>query len=281
MTGFIFVAILLSAVMHASWNFLTKKAAGNYKILWLSLVVWSVLTLPVTVYLLVTGGFHRGSLIPLLVSIAAHASYFITLMSAYRTGDISTAYPIARGIGVAGTGLIGCLILRENVTVRGGAGILLVITGVLLIGISGASRPAHRKTFGLALATGAGIVSYTVADKFGVAHTHPLLYLSLLNLGSLVLTAPLALDRGGRALGEYWNIHRGRILLISLGSGFTYLLILLVMRIERASYIVAVRESSVVVAVLLGHFFLRERITPLKAAGIASVLAGLVLIRIG
>ena len=279
MTGIVFAAVLFSAFLHASWNFLSKRTAGDFTVMWLSIVMWSLLSLPVFLYFLVSGGFDGRSLVPLLVSVLAHGSYFITLTAAYRSGDISTAYPIARGIGVAGTGLIGIFALRETVPLAGGAGISLVVTGVLLIGTSGLLRRGHARTFGLAILTGAGTVAYTVADKFGVVHTNPFLYLGLLNLGSAVLTAPLVLRRGRAALGACWRAHRLRILLISFGSGLTYLLILWVMRIERVGYIAAVRESSVVIAVLLGRIFLKERIGYRKAAGILCILAGLVSLR--
>ena len=68
--------------------------------------------------------------------------------------------------------------------------------------------------------------------------------------------------------------------LIGLGVVGTYLLILFAFRLEQASYIVAVREFSVVVGALMGAVFLTESLTLPKILGIASIAGGLILVRL-
>ncbi len=68
--------------------------------------------------------------------------------------------------------------------------------------------------------------------------------------------------------------------LIGVGAMGTYLLILFAFPLEQASYIVAVREFSIVVGPLLGAVFLTERLTPPKILGIAAIAGGLILVRL-
>ena len=198
MTGFVFAAVLASAVLHASWNFLAKGTAGDFRVLWSSVALWGTASIVPAAYLLARDGFDPRGAAPLAVSVAAHAWYFVMLGSAYRTGDISTAYPVARGIGAAGTAVFGFFVLGEGFSRAGTAGILLVIAGVVLIGKSGFAAGGCRKAYLFAVLTGAGIVGYSAADKVGAAFVRPFLYLGLLNLGIAAATAPLAL-RGGAA----------------------------------------------------------------------------------
>jgi len=258
-----------------------KGAEGDYKVLWLALTLWGLASIPLSVHYLLRDGMDPRGILPLGVSVVAHSWYSVMLASAYRTGEISTAYPIARGLGAAGTAVFGYLILREGFSRAGVAGILLVITGILLIGKGGIASGIGGRALLFAVLTGAGIMSYSGADKIASSHIHPFAYLCFLNLGNSILTSPLAFREGAAGLAASLRANRLRILLISVGRGLPYLLILWVYQVERAGYIAVVRESSVVVAVLLGRFFLNEKIDRWKTAGIVAVVGGLALIRLG
>ena len=281
MTLIVFLLVLSAAFAHALWNFIVKRATDRAPVLWLGLWVTNLALIPVSALLVLRDGFSARALPSILASGVAHAFYFVTLMRSYVDSDISSAYPIARGLGVGGTALAALLLLRERVTPAGGAGILLVCAGVLLIGLAGQAGRTRLQAAAWPLLTGLCIITYSVVDKLGVDAAHPLVYINTLQTLALALQTPFVLRRYGGSLRGIWRAQWKNSLLIGLGSTGTYLLILFAFRLERAAYIVAVREFSVVIAALLGVLLLRERLGPGKAAGILAIAAGLVFIRLG
>ena len=80
---------------------------------------------------------------------------------------------------------------------------------------------------------------------------------------------------------EVMRVYWPYILLIGLGSQATYLLILYAYTMGPISYIIAARESAVVIGTVLGFLFLNERLTAFKTIGIIAIFGGLVLIKAG
>jgi drug/metabolite transporter (DMT)-like permease len=281
MTLFVFLLVLFAAVTHALWNYFAKRVSGNFAIMWQGLWAANLALLPASVLLVLRGGFPVPALPYIAASAAAHALYFFTLMRSYELAEISSAYPVARGLGVAGTALIALAFLHERVSTWGGAGILAICVGVLAIGLEDAGTRAGLRLLVWPVLVGACTVSYSVVDKVGVAFSHPVVYINLMLVLSLLMLTPFVVSRYGSSLRATWKANWRASVLVGCGMLGTYLLILVAFRMERASYIVAVREFSVVIAALLGFVLLKERVTPGKAAGIAAITVGLLLIRIG
>ena len=98
--------ILISALIHASWNAVNKASRDPL----LSMAVLSV-----------AGGVAAGSLLPFLpplaptalpwlgASLVAHFAYQLALVRAYGLGDLSQVYPIARGMAPLGIALFASL----------------------------------------------------------------------------------------------------------------------------------------------------------------------------
>jgi uncharacterized membrane protein len=277
----VFAIVLCSAFTHAIWNFFAKKAAGNLVVTWSGLWMASLALLPVSAWLLATGELPAPEAwIFMAGSGISHALYFTTLMRSYGTTDISTAYPISRGIGVGGTALLAVGVLEETVSAPGAAGIMLILAGVLLIGIRIGGLRAGLRRLGWPVLVGLCTVSYSVMDKVGVAGAHPVIYINASTLVACVALSPFLLARYRGRLSALWVADWKTGALIGIGATGTYLLILFAFREAQASYIVAVREFSVVVGALLGVVFLRERVTAGKLAGVAAIVAGLVLVRL-
>lgn len=280
MDTLVFCIVLTAAFTHALWNFAAKKVSGNFTIFWYGHYIVTILHFSYTAYLLATIGFNREGLPFLLVSSVSHFAYYITFLYTYSKGDISSVYPIARGTGVAGTSLVSYFFFHETISPLAAAGIASVFTGIMFIGFSSVrSQRLDKKTFCAALLTGVTIVIYSLNDKQGVAHIHPSMYINLANLMSLTPLAFLA-NRGG--FKKSFSVFRANIkfaLIIGFGSVGTYLIILYAMTLERASYIVSMREFSVVIASFLGFVFLKEKPTVVKIIGIMCVTAGLILIK--
>ena len=279
MTGLAFALVLAAATFHALWNFAAKKVSGNLAVLWLGLCLASVLSWPLAFGLYRAEMFSLAGMACMLATGIIHAAYFSLVAQAYQRGDISLVYPVARGSGVAGTAVLACIWLRESLAVMGVVGILGICLGTALMGVVQRGRHQGLAAYLCALAVGLTIALYSVVDKLGVGLVHPIVYISAMStLSALFLLPYMAWRRRPdcrRALRQF----KTYIGLIGVGSIGTYLMILFAFRLGPASYIVAVREFSVVIGALLGVLFLGERMSLRQALGMAAIVAGIVLVK--
>ncbi len=277
--------ILIAAFLHAFWNFIAKGAADPRAMLsaalWASLIVYG----PVFAYRLPSAEIAPGGGYFILATGALHALYFYTLGRAYGTGDLSRVYPLARGSAPILVVGIAALFLGERVSASGGAGILLVVAGVLLSyfpsGGEGFFRPLWAPEARWALATGLTVAAYSVVDKAGVARVPPDVYIYFMFVCTALFLLPAQLARGradlaGLRLGEWKGLLRVAASGVCMMGA--YGLVLYAMRQSKVSYVVAAREVSVVIGAALGVFVLKEGGARRKLSGAALVAAGLVLL---
>lgn len=268
--------VLCSAVLHATWNALTRRARTPFPFLWSAMVVATLAFAPLALMTDGTGAFD--AILPLVGSGVVHALYFVALSSAYRQGELSVVYPIARGMGVALVPLIAALALGEPVGLLGAIGIAIVVAG---IGVTGSSAPRRgevaRAALGRAAITGVLIAIYSVLDRTGARAMHPLPFLVGTNVIACTLSAPLALRRREELIDE-WRAN-GRT--IVLASGMTlggYLLVLFAFRIAPTAYVSASREISIAIAAAIGMTFLGEPRSRSRIGGALLVVLGVVLV---
>jgi drug/metabolite transporter (DMT)-like permease len=168
------------------------------------------------------------------------------------------------------------LILGESPSGLQAVGVLLVGAGVMLI--RGLSGGGDRSGELLGLAVGVTIAAYTVVDKQGVEHAEPLPYLLLLNgPASLVYCGWLARRRGRALIAEV----RPLTALVGAGMMGAYALTLAALQLGPASGVAATRETSILVATVLGALFLGERVGPVRAFGAAAIVAGVAAVALG
>ena len=157
--------VLLSALIHASWNAIIKSDADRLLSFGLVMLVGAVMGLVAIPFTQVPA---IGAWPWLIGSAVIHTFYYFFLLRAYAHGDLSHVYPIARGIapllvaGIAG-GLVG-----ERLALREGLGVLLVSTGVVGLAFArGLPRPGEGRALIYAVLTGITIAGYTVVDGMG------------------------------------------------------------------------------------------------------------------
>lgn len=271
-----FLLVTLAAVIHALWNFAAKKASGDFAVIWIGLVMASVAFAPLVLVLTPEQRALREVAWLLLLSGLVHSAYFLLLARSYRDGEISVVYPIARGSGVAGTAIVALLFLDETLSLAGGLGIALIVLGVVFIGLRDAGQP---RAMGLALLVGLSITSYSILAKLAVGICHPFFYLWGFLITTTLLLAPFVCLVHRSALRRAWEHKKTYSLLIGPGSMANYLIVLFAMQMAQVSYVVAARELAVVIGAGLGIFLLREPSTPRKIGGIASVVAGILLLK--
>ena len=279
MSLIVFLLIICSAFFHALWNFAAKKASGNFYVLYLSLLIASVLFFPFLFTLSVSDIFNVRAFPYVLATGTIHAIYFFALAKAYEHGDISSAYPVARGTGVAGTAVLAYLCLNEAITIFGLFGIVSICLGTLFVGWKHSQQKGFLKGLLFALLVGATIVGYSIVDKLGVGIMNPVAYIFGLWIIATLWLTPYVFIYKRRELALAWRDYRKHSFIIGTGSLITYLLILFIYRIAQVSYVVALRELAVAFGAVLGFVFLGEKPTFLKVVGIILIVLGMMAIK--
>lgn len=280
--------VLLSALLHAGWSVAIKQSrdplAFNLVQAWfapgvgLALIPWiEFAEIPSALV-----GWCA-------LSGVAHSLYFYWMTRAYELGDLSAVYPIARS-SPAIVPLVAVVLLGENLTPGGAAGISVVVIGIWAVhGIrvtrASLSEPGTRFAF----LTLAGSVVYSLLDKRGmerlaeVEWTSPIpravVFYVLLHVPLALLFSALVLRVRTRAslvpsLRREWV---GGTLAATV-SFVGYSLILFALATSPVSYVVAVRQSSVLFALVLSVLWLGERPSPSRVLGALATVVGVGLI---
>jgi drug/metabolite transporter (DMT)-like permease len=273
------VLVVCAAILHAIWNALAKRADNQFVFLWCSVSLATALLLPLGLLRLPAEPAPANGLPFVAASVAIHALYFWALGRAYRHGDFSRVYPMARGLGVALVPLVALPLFGEHLSWLGSLGVGLVVLGIVTLGAmpvaaTSVARASGAGTF-WALVTGLTIAAYSLVDKAGVARLHPMPYIALMGAGLSVVLAPVVLaDRP--ALRREWRRHWRTILVASAMNLTSYLLVLFAFRLSKVGYVVAARELSILFSAFIGSLWLGEgRLAP-RLAGASVVLAGVV-----
>lgn len=280
MTGAALALVIGAAVLHAAWNALVKRAHDQLAFLWSSVSLATLLLLPFWLPMLGEQGLPAAALPFVAATILLHAVYFVALGRSYRSGEFSLVYPVARGLGVALVPVLALLLFDERLSPLGTVGVALVVSGIIALHLiprsrSGVAASWTRMGTGTwwALLTGLTIAGYSLVDKAGVARLHPVPYIGLLGLGSVVLLLPTILAKPD-ALRREWAANWLSILVASTMTLTAYLLVLFAFRLSKTAYVVAARELSIVFSAIIGSLWLGEgRLGP-RLLGAGVILAG-------
>ena len=263
------ILVVLSAVMHALRNFFTKKAYDKQAFVWWYEVFGLLFFTPVFVFVLFSEGFELSiSFFIVLLSGFVHFIYWFYLAKSLENGELSLVYPIMRS-SPALVLVFSITILGEKVSLLGGFGILLVAFGVYTINMEKISvselyRPIKAvrgdRATQFALMTLFSVAAYSVIDKIAVEQMNAVIFAYLYPWFSLLLyTFYIQRVKHKGELRKEWAVDKKIILACGFLSIFGYFLILLAFTIERVSYIVGLRQLSIVFAVFLGGQVLKEK----------------------
>jgi drug/metabolite transporter (DMT)-like permease len=281
------VLVLGAAVLHATWNFLAKRSAGaGAPFVWLVDVGSAVLWTPVAVVAILASSprFGWAGVGLAAGSAVLHVGYFLFLQLGYRLGDLSTVYPLARGVGPLLATIGGIVILGERPGPLGVLGALLVAGGVLVLarsGVRSAAAAGQASGVGAGLVTGLFIAGYTLWDAHAVADVDisPLLYGWATAIGETAILSPVAIT-GWPAVREAWRSYHREVLAVSLLAPLAYLLVLIALTEAPVSAVAPTRELSIVLGVVLGGRLLKEADAVLRVLAAAAVVAGVVFLAV-
>jgi drug/metabolite transporter (DMT)-like permease len=212
----------------------------------------------------------------LAASAGVHLAYLVCLIKAFEAADMSVAYPIARGAAPALAAAGAVAFFSEPINAAVAVGIALVSLGVITIGFG---HRVDRKAIFWAAATGVCIALYTIVDAQGVRAVHePQSYIVwiFLMLGG-GLGAMFAIWRGPRfmlAARTQWRMG----LFAGVMSIVTYGLALWAYRLGDTPRLAALRETSILFALLIAVFVLKERVNAVRLSGVGLIAAGAALL---
>ena len=274
------LAVLGAGLLHAGWNALLKSAPGGDALLDTATVVagsalWGLAVVPFVPLPAVAAWPYMAT------SAVIHFGYYLTLSQAYRTGDLSFAYPLMRGTAPLIVALLGAAFLRELPTVPAALGILLISLGIISIAFIRRDRhPASAAYW--AFANAALIALYTLVDATGARSSgNAASYVSwLIFLEGIPFLVWIAARRGRRAV-RYVRASATRGLIGGACSLAAYGIVLWAMTRAPVAAVAALRETSVLFAALIGSLWLKEGFGLPRLAGAASVVAGIAALKLG
>ncbi len=279
--------VLFSASLHVAQHVALKSARDRAAFLWWMWLWASLIFLPAPIFFWQSVSALAWAI--LIASAIFEALYYTAISRAYKSGDLSVVYPLARGTAPLFILLWSTLFLRERPTLGGLGGVALIIAGLCVINLPWLPRldawRELRRSLGQsgarwALLAGLCISCYTTIDKVGVSLIAPLLYTYLVMAMTLVWLTPVALRAvGWRGLMAEWRSSRRNSAIAGFTAMAAYAIAIYVMQTGApVSYVGAMREISVVFGAIAGVVFLKEQGTAPRVFGSSLIAAGVVAI---
>jgi drug/metabolite transporter (DMT)-like permease len=276
----VLLLVLLAALGHASWNALAK--AGGDQLVFMTYQI-CVPVVPALVAALLLPPMAASAWPYVIISAVVHNVYFALLIGAYRHGDLSQVYPIARGSAPALVALGAWVLAGEALSAAELLGVFIVSGGI----ISLAWRRGHRhhgetKAVAFALMNGFAIATYTIADGLGVRESGAAFtYIAwLFALDGFPLAATAWWQRRGRLKAAFAAQLKPGIAGAVIASG-AYGIVIWALSLGPMAHIVALRETSVLLAAAIGTLVLGEPFGRYRIVAAAVVATGAIVLQIG
>ncbi|MHC1726150.1 MAG: hypothetical protein AB9866_09120 [Syntrophobacteraceae bacterium] len=271
--------VLFAALLHASWNFLVKSTEDKY-------LSMSAVVLGHTPFILGAVLFSPWpsfeSLPYILGGAMLHVAYQLFLLASYRIGDLSQVYPLARGsapIIVAGVSVI---LLGVDLSWVEITAVTIIGTGIMSLALVRRSDGLRNgRAAALALITGGFIASYSLVDGLGAREAGTAIgfygWLSAVNM--VIFASIMRVVRPGtvsRVVCRNWRLA------LSAGgaSSLAYAIVTWAFTVAPIPLVTALREASIIFALLLGVFVLKERLDPVKLLATVCTMLGIGLLRV-
>ena len=272
-------AVLLSATLHAGWNALLKAEQDRAGSIAAIAACHALIGLSLAI---VAPAPNPDSWIFIFLSTLLHYAYYMALFMAYRDGDLGVVYPISRGMAPALVACSALFFIGESLSPAGWIGLATVTSGIFLLAANRAIRTAQPRALVIAAVLGIIIAAYSLTDGIGVRLSHSTAgYIGWLFLFEAPVPLWLALRR---YRSKQRPFSRRTLIQGSIGGCFSvaaYSLTLFAATLAPLGAVSAVRESSVVIAALIGVIWFGERPWQIRLAASVLVAIGVALLAIG
>ena len=279
MSAAVFFAVLFAALLHAGWNAVVKLGLDRFS----SILVLALFQSAIAAALLPFFPWPAEAAWPWLVAGSLlHTGYKLFLIRAYRHGELSQVYPLARGTAPMLVALAGALLLGERLSLAGMAAIGAIVAGILLMAFAGGEAlRLSRTALAWALGTACFTAAYTMVDGFGarLSGTAAGFSLWLFLIDGLFMIAVALATRGPAAFAVLRPAWRGGLAAgaMSLGS---YWIAIWAFTQAPLALVAALRETSVLFAVVIAALFLGERPGPVRWTAACLIGGGVALMRL-
>ena len=280
----VFLAVIFAAFLHALWNSMVKSHADKHVAV-AAIVLGHVPASIIIIFLVPIPAIE--SLPYIIGSAIIHQGYQWFLLTAYRYGDYTRVYPIARGTGPVVVTIVLLLFFGVKLSIYELLGIIIISIGIL--SISTQDRHSflpwitrkNTKAIGFALLTGLFIGGYSIVDGYGARISFsPLSFMGW----SFVVNAlifPILLNIMNQT-DVVKRVFSEAKLLFWFGGTISYIVYAIVVwgfTQAPIPLVSALRETSVIIALLIGTIFLKERFTILKTLSILVIFVGVILLK--
>ena len=274
----IFLIVILAAFLHAIWNAMVKKEDDKYFSL-TAIVLGHVPISIVVIFLTPTLSFQS---IPYIFASAIFlAGYEWCLLSAYRLEDYTKVYPIARGTAPIFIVILSLLLLNINISRFELIGILVISFGIIILGFQNIRTFKNYSAIVYAVATGIFISCYSISDGFGGRLSNsPLNYTAwLMILNAIFFSILLKIMKMPRVPLKVLNKGKKIFFIGGTLSFLVYGTIVWAFTQAPVPLVAALRETSIIFALLIGTFFLKEKFTLLKVIATFIIFFGVALLK--
>jgi len=217
----------------------------------------------------------------IFVSAIFLSGYEWCLLSAYRLEDYTKVYPIARGTAPIFIVIFSLLLFNVSILKFELVGILVISFGIIILGFQNTKTYKNYSAMAYALGTGLFISGYSITDGYGGRVSNsPLNYTSwLMILNAIIFLILLRIMNKPGVVKKVFN--KGKKILF-VGGTLSYIVYAtIIWAFTKASIptVAALRETSIIFALLIGTFFLKEKFTPLKTAAVLTIFFGIILLK--
>ena len=278
MDSFVFFLVLFATVMHAVWNGMVKNHPD--KVVAVSSIVFG--HFPLSIIAIILLPVPSLDCIPYIIASAIiHQGYQWYLLSAYQIGDLTKVYPIARGFGPLVATIISILILGLFLNSLIIFSILLICAGIMILGLFDKENK-NFKVLQLSLFTGFFIGLYSLIDGYGARLSlSAIVYMSWsFILSSLLFLVVLRIKKQKNIIQ---NVVKKGKKIFWIGGSLSYIIyVIVVWAFTKAPIpmVAALRETSIFFSILIGYFFLQEKITTTKVISIILIVIGVIGIKL-
>ena len=274
----VFLAIIFAALLHAIWNAMVKK--GDDKYISLTAVVLGHVPISIVV-IFFTPTLSFQSIPYIFISAIFLSGYEWCLLSAYRLEDYTKVYPIARGTAPIFIVVLSLLLFNVNISKVELMGILVISFGIIILGFQNIKTLKNYPALVYTLGTGLFISCYSISDGYGGRMSmSPLNYTAWLMILNAVIFSILLkiMNKPGVVKGVF---REGKKIFF-IGGTLSYIVygtIVWAFTQAPVPLVAALRETSIIFALLIGTFFLKEKFTLLKTTAVLTIFLGVILLK--
>jgi len=280
MSSTVFIAVIFAAVLHSVWNGMVKKQDDKY----IALVAIVLGHVPLSIIVLFFTPIISIESIPyIFISAIFLAGYEWCLLSAYRLEDYTKIYPIARGSAPIFIVIFSLLFFNITISKFELMGIIFISAGIIILSFKNFNTIKNYSAIFYAIATGFFISCYSINDGFGGrASLSPINYTAWLMIFNASVTFPILLIimKKTDALKKVFTKGKKVFFIGGPLSYIAYATIVWAFTHAPVPLVAALRETSIIFALLIGSLFLKEKFTLLKVFSVLTIFFGVILLKI-